>query len=58
MEPVHVLALEMLGWGALTALLVLVTCFSWPFFITAIVSLCSLIDIAGEFKFVWENTRE
>lgn len=51
MEPIHKLALGVLGWGALAAL-------SFFFHLVAfLVVLGCLIYKASEFKFIFENTR-
>lgn len=51
MEPVHKLALAVLGWGALLAL-------SFFFHLVAfMVVLGCLVMAAHKFKFVYENTR-
>jgi hypothetical protein len=58
LEPVHKLALEVLGWGALLALSIFVTLLFWPAVLMSIILLYLLTDKAGEFKIVWEVSRE
>jgi hypothetical protein len=59
MEPVFRLALEVLKWGALMALSLLLSFWiSWLYIILYFISSYYFIYAAGMFKFVWENSHE
>jgi len=58
MQPVYRLALEVLKWGALMALSLLLSLWiSWLYIILYFVSAYYFVDAVGMFKFVWDNGR-